>query len=198
MAKPTLTSMNQTGNSSPASANGPERVILSRRRHLNDVSVVSGFFKKLLILVFFITVLFTAFFGLKPMVGNDMKPSFKSGDLLLYYRGGKEYHVGDLVVYSAEGKKYVGRIAASGGDTISITEAGTVEVNGNTVISENDFLSKTPRYGDEVSYPVLLGNDEFFVLADYRDGGKDSRYFGAVPLAEVKGKIITALRRSQL
>ena len=44
----------------------------------------------------------------------------------------------------------------------------------------------------------LNENDEVFVLCDYREGAKDSRYFGPVSKSEIKGKVITIVRRSNL
>ena len=50
----------------------------------------------------------------------------------------------------------------------------------------------------KVNYPLSLKKDEVFLLCDYREGGRDSRYFGAVSKKEIKGKVITILRRSDL
>ena len=175
----------------------PEEVIRARRQRLRDAITVRSFIIKLLLFAAVIFTLFTVFFGLTPMRGNDMKPSFHAGDVLLYYRMQKTYHAGDVVVYIADGEQYVGRVAAIGGDTVEITEHNTVVINGSTVI-ESDIFYETRRYGDEVIYPVELKEDELFILCDFRNGGKDSRYFGAVPLTEVKGQVISALRRSQL
>ena len=48
------------------------------------------------------------------------------------------------------------------------------------------------------AYPLTLAEDEFFVLCDYREGARDSRYFGPVSEGEIKGKVITVVRRSGL
>ena len=45
---------------------------------------------------------------------------------------------------------------------------------------------------------LTLAEDEFFVLCDYREGARDSRYFGPVSEDEIKGKVITVVRRSGL
>ena len=49
-----------------------------------------------------------------------------------------------------------------------------------------------------MTYPVTLADGEYFVLCDYREGAKDSRYYGPVRRSELKGKVITVLRRSNL
>ena len=91
----------------------------------------------------------------------------------------------------------MGRVAAHGGDTVEITEDAQLSVNGSTVI-ENDIYYSTPRYESEIAYPVTLAENEVFVLCDYREGAKDSRYFGPVSKSEIKGKVITIVRRSNL
>ena len=44
--------------------------------------------------------------------------------------------------------------------------------------------------------PLTLADDEYFILCDYREGAKDSRYFGPICGNEIKGKVITLIRRS--
>ena len=90
---------------------------------------------------------------------------------------------------------YAGRIIATGGDVVMMNEGGTLLVNG------------TPQSG-EIMYPTYVrGNLEYpyrvpdgcvYILGDYRTNTKDSRDFGAIPLGDVMGKVITILRRRGL
>ena len=80
---------------------------------------------------------------------------------------------------------------------MEITKEATLKIN-DSVVLENDIYYSTPRYDDNVPYPVTLADDEYFVLCDYREGAKDSRYYGPVRRSELKGKVITVLRRSNL
>lgn len=124
-------------------------------------------------------------------------PRISSGDLLLYYRLQQSFVSGDVIVLQKDGKRYVGRVVAHGGDTVEITEDAQLSVNGSIVI-ENDIYYSTPRYESGIAYPVTLAENEVFVLCDYREGAKDSRYFGPVSKSEIKGKVITIVRRSNL
>ena len=155
------------------------------------------FLTRLTAMVLLMWVLFGLISGICPMKNEDMMPRISSGDLLLYYRLQQSFVSGDVIVLQKDGKRYVGRVAAHGGDTVEITEDAQLSVNGSTVI-ENDIYYSTPRYESGIAYPVTLAENEVFVLCDYREGAKDSRYFGPVSKSEIKGKVITIVRRSNL
>lgn len=175
----------------------PEEVILARRRSLAGQEEVISFLTRLAFLAVLLLLLFGFVFGIMPMKNDDMMPRISAGDLMLYYRLTGNWHAQDVVVFKKDGTLYTGRIIGKGGDTVEITEDAQVVINGSYV-AESDIYYSTPRYDSDVSYPVNLAQDELFVLCDYRQGAKDSRYFGPVKLSEVKGKVITVIRRSGL
>ena len=88
-------------------------------------------------------------------------------------------------------------MVAAAGDTVEISEDDRLLVNGNAVIETGIFYS-TPEYLGFVEYPLKLDKGEYFVLADYRNGGADSRFFGAVREEEILGTVITIMRRNNL
>ena len=92
---------------------------------------------------------------------------------------------------------FVCRVVAGPGDTVRISVGERLVVNGNSMIETNIFYP-TPEYEGFMEYPVTLGEGEYFVLADYRNGGADSRFFGAVSEDEILGTVITILRRNNL
>ena len=180
-----------------ASQNTPERVIRSRLRRLASWEDVKSFFTRLILMALLLWILFGKLFGITPMANNDMSPSISAGDLIFYYRMQDTLRTDDVVVFEKDGKQYVGRIVGKGGETVEITDDARLKINGSTVM-ETDIFYSTPRYESDVVYPVELAEDEFFILCDYREGARDSRYFGAVERNEIKGKAITILRRSSL
>lgn len=173
----------------------PEQVIAARRHALSNKNAVTSFLGRLVAFVLLLAVIFGIVFGLTPMRNDDMSPRISAGDLMLYYRLQRTWHVSDVVVLKKDGVTYTARIVAQGGDTVEITDNAELKVNGSVVL-ENDIYYSTPKYDDTVTYPVTLGEDEFFVLCDYREGAKDSRYYGPVRRSEFKGKVITVFRRS--
>lgn len=178
-------------------ASSPEEIIRKRRRRLADRAEIRSFFTRLTALIVILALAFTLVLGITPVRNDDMLPKLSAGDLVLYYRLEQEFISGDVVVYEADGQEYIGRIVGRGGDEVEITDAAELKVNGS-IMAETEIYYSTPRYDTAVEYPITLGTDEYFLLSDYRPGGKDSRYFGAVKRSEIKGVLIAALRREGL
>ena len=150
---------------------------------------------RLFLLITVIGILFGVVFGLTPMANADMQPAVCAGDLMLYYRLDKNLKSDDVVVFQKEGIQYTGRIVAVPGDVVEITDESDLMVNKSTVMEDNIFYT-TPAYDSEVEYPLALKEDQYFILCDNREGAKDSRSFGVVDTSEIKGKVITIVRRS--
>lgn len=159
------------------------------------MKILGNFLIRLITLILFIWVLFGIVFGITPMANADMQPAVCAGDLMLYYRLDKNLKEGDVIVFDKEGREYTGRVIAGSGDTVEITGESELKVNGSVVLENNIFYS-TPMYDSEVEYPLSLTEGEYFILCDSREGAKDSRFFGAVSETEIKGKVITIIRRS--
>lgn len=154
-----------------------------------------NFLVRLFLLITVIGILFGVVFGLTPMANADMQPAVCAGDLMLYYRLDKNLKSDDVVVFQKEGIQYTGRIVAVPGDVVEITDESDLMVNKSTVMEDNIFYT-TPAYDSEVEYPLALKEDQYFILCDNREGAKDSRSFGVVDTNEIKGKVITIVRRS--
>ena len=175
----------------------PADIIKAKRRRCADAEDIAGFLTKLVAIVVLLGMLFGFAFGVTPMENDDMSPRISAGDLLLYYRLADDMVTGDVLVFEKDGEQYVGRIVANPGDTVEVTDQATLVVNGSTVL-ENDIYYTTPKYDNGPAYPLTLAQDEYFILCDYREGARDSRYFGPVKASEIKGKVITVIRRSGL
>lgn len=154
-----------------------------------------NFIKTALGLVLILWVLFFFCIGLKMAPNDDMYPRISAGDIVLYYKIDKVVNNQDVVVLKKNGTEYIGRVVAKGGDTVEVTDEENLLINGNLVIESNIFYP-TPRYEGFADYPVTLADDECFVLADKREGGEDSRYYGPVKIKEIKGTVVGLYRRS--
>ena len=156
-----------------------------------------SFFTRLAFLLVLLWILFGYVFGITAMKNDDMMPRISAGDLMLYYRLENNWRAQDVIVLKREGQQYVGRIVAVGGDTVEVTEDAQLIIN-DSYVAESGIYYSTPRYESEVTYPLELKEGEVFVLCDYREGARDSRCFGPVKESEIKGKVITIIRRSEL
>lgn len=156
-----------------------------------------SFFVRLFLLCVVGLLFFKVIFGIRPMKNDDMAPRISAGDLVLFFRLEDTIYNNDVIVFKKADNWYVARVVAHGGDSVEITEDAALKINGHIVIESNIYYT-TPQYVSEVTYPVQLKDDEYFVLCDYREGGKDSRYFGPVQTDEIKGKVMTVIRRSGL
>lgn len=175
----------------------PERVIAGRIRRLADWEEITSLITKSVWMLIFLYILFGIVFGLTAMKNNDMSPRMSAGDVLFYYRLEEKFLSGNVVVFEKDGRQYVGRVVAKGGDSVEVTDESRLIINGSTMM-ESDIFYKTTKYGGEVKYPVNLGDNQYFILCDYREGAKDSRFFGAVDQSEIKGKVLMVIRRSSL
>jgi signal peptidase I len=152
---------------------------------------------RLMMLIVMLVLLFGVMFGLTSMKNDDMIPRISSGDLILYYRLEQNFRPQDVVVLEKDGKQYVGRIVARGGDSVEVTNQSELRINGSLVF-EDEIYYPTPQYDNEITYPMELSDKEYFILGDYRTGAKDSRFYGPVTEKEIKGKVLAVLRRTGL
>lgn len=148
---------------------------------------------KLAILGLLLAVMFWGVFGVCRCGDSAMSPACKDSDLVFYYRLQKSYQASDTVVLKKDGEKQIRRIIAVEGDTIELTEDG-LKINGY-LQQEPEIHSETLPYTDGVTFPLTVGKGEYFVLGDNRPHAKDSRFYGTVRQKEIKGLVITLLRR---
>lgn len=153
----------------------------------------------LVLRVLFLTLagwgMFTQVFLITQVNGNTMFPAVKDGDLLIAFRLQQEYAKNDVVVYTADGETYIGRIVARATDVVTLDDSGKLLVNGTNQTGEILY----PTYAKEgLNYPYAVPEGQVFILGDYRTQTEDSRDFGAISMENVKGKVITILRRRGL
>lgn len=175
----------------------PEEAIARKRKDALNRRDIQSFLTRLAGLILFIYVLFGVVFRLSIVSGDDMKPALRAGDIQLVYCFPSDLWNNDVVSYEANGKVRTGRIVARPGDTVEITEDQKLKVNNGTV-SEGEIYYSTPAYDSDVTYPLILGDNEYFILSDFREGASDSRQFGPVSRENIIGKVTAVLRRVSL
>lgn len=186
--------MDENGNNTVASQSSHRS-----RDHPQEPSLL----KEVLFLLLKITVIiavfllvFTFLFGLCRYTDMSMAPSINDGDLVMYYRLDKTYAAGDTLLLTFEGQTQIRRVVATAGDTVDITEEGLL-VNG-ALQQEQSIYQQTQRWADGVTFPLIVGEGQIFVLGDARESATDSRVYGAVEIKDTLGKVITVLRRRNI
>lgn len=148
---------------------------------------------KILIIVSLLAVMFLFIFGIFRCSDNMMSPAFKDGDLAFYYRLQSQYDIGDDVVIEKDSEKQIRRIIAKEGDVVDITEDG-LKIN-DYLQQESEIYLETLPYKEGITFPITVGQGEYFVLGDNRANAKDSRIYGTVKKEELKGLVMTLIRR---
>lgn len=147
---------------------------------------------KIAVLAIIVVIVLTWILGLHRMTGNNMFPFVKDGDLCIIYKL-DDYTTGDVVLYrNDEGKMKLGRIVAIGGQSVDFPKDGGYIVDGYQPSEEITYQT----FGaDGVKYPIDVGNDEVFIMNDFRSDTDDSRQFGGVKKSDINGKLLFLIRR---
>ena len=175
------------------STQSPVKVAHKRRADLLLRRDYISLLLRLAVITLAVVIIFTQIFMITQCEGQGMFPAIEDGDLILAYRLHQDYQKGDVVVYKAAGKTRIGRIVAYDNDSVRMdTESGNLVINGTTQGGEIMY----PTYAKEgIEYPYRVPMGSVFVLGDYRTQAEDSRDFGPIPLDNIKGKVITIVRR---
>lgn len=137
------------------------------------------------------------FVGLRSRVdGHSMEPTLYDDDNLwvdkLSYTFGDPKRFDVIIFYYDDDTTYVKRIIGLPGETVRIDTEGNIYIN-EQMLSEN-YGKETilPSNIGRAIQPVVLGEDEYFVLGDNRNNSRDSRYadVGNVSRDSIIGKAV--------
>ncbi len=113
--------------------------------------------------------------------GSSMEPTLMDADNLIVdkisYRF-KDPERFDIIVFPfqyQEDTYYIKRIIGMPGETVRIDEKGNIYIN--DIILQESYGREIirPEYVGIAIEPIVLGEDEYFVLGDNRNNSKDSR-----------------------
>lgn len=128
---------------------------------------------------------------------KSMRPTIKAGDYVicnqLYYRF-NDPERGDLIIFKYprdESVDYIKRIVAVPGDTVE-TRGESLFINGREAEDPNAvYVEDDNGYGFVPDFgPVMVSENEYFVMGDNRNNSQDSRVWGTVERHKIHGKAI--------
>lgn len=114
--------------------------------------------------------------------GASMEPTLHNSDNLFVDKITYRFHDPerfDVIVFPfhyQEETFYIKRIIGLPGETVQIDESGTIYVNGEVL---KESFGKEVIAADKIGLaaePIVLGEDEYFVLGDNRNDSFDSRF----------------------
>lgn len=175
----------------------------ARRLHIIKAKQYNKWYFYLLIILintFLINPLLKPFvFPLKPyrLPTESMTPTLMRGDRIFVnenYYANRNPQRGDVVIFSYPSdpqKNTIKRIIGLSGETIEIIEK-KVYLNGKPL--EEPYIMSTPEgrvsLAETNFAAVTIPQGKLFVLGDNRDNSQDSRFFGFVDIATLKGKAL--------
>lgn len=127
--------------------------------------------------------------------GSSMRPTLVGGERVLVNRFA--YRIGD----PGSGDLVVASVVGDGGERLDVIKrvvglpGETVEVLGCRVRVDDRFVAgfEQPFPCGPSSRPMRVPDGHVYLLGDNRGGSFDSRFFGAVPLDEVVGRVDVVL-----
>lgn len=132
-----------------------------------------------LIVIVILTSTIITYVGQRTLVsGSSMEPMFQDGDNLIIDKLSYRFNAPeryDIIVFPykyQEDVYYIKRIIGMPGDTIQVHDG---EVYINDFLLEESFGNEPMETAGLASEPILLGDNEYFVLGDNRNHSSDSR-----------------------
>jgi len=128
--------------------------------------------------------------------GNSMNPGLGNKDYLLIQKIDKRIKRGDIIVYKNPNDKdqyFIQRVIGLPNEKIEIKNNkikiyNKEHANGKD-LDENEYLPANTETKSEAKADFVLGEDQYFVLADNRGEGLDSRKHGPISKDLIIGKI---------
>lgn len=119
---------------------------------------------------------------------DAMAPTLERGDVVVALKHAA-YNPGDMVAFYDQDKLMVRRIIARGGDTVQVTEGGSVLVNGQLL--DEPYVSSPALGVCDIDMPLTVPEGQLFVMGDQREASVDSRStaMGCVAQEQIVGRV---------
>lgn len=120
--------------------------------------------------------------------GNSMEPALRSGDVVIYQKNAS-IDRGSIVIIERDDVLMIKRVIGIEGDAITLSDEGQVIRNGSPV--DEAYITHYSLGNSDVEYPVLVSEDNYFVMGDNRRVSLDSRNsaVGLVGEGEIRGQV---------
>lgn len=134
-------------------------------------------------------------YDINTVSGSSMYPTLSDKDVLITETGVlNDLQRFDIVTIDVHDEykgdiRIIKRIIGLPGELVTVYTNGYVAIN-NEFLDDEYQIDCDSFESDNISYEVMLGDDEYFVLGDNRCNSADSRVYGAFSIDDIKGKVI--------
>jgi len=133
------------------------------------------------------------------VVGDSMNPTLSSGRVYVMDRGyfrTQPIRRGEIVVFKRKGISYIKRVVAAPGDTIYLLRYHGSDADELIQDWQLDLVrravSRPPWSRGMRLVSKRVPSGFYYVLGDNMTGSLDSRVFGAIPEADIQGRMLFA------
>lgn len=165
-----------------------EKAILRERYNTKYRKVLKSTASSLVVVAAVAVLIATLVFPVLQIKGSSMEPTFFDEEIVVLIKS-SNLKRGQLCCFSYQNKFLIKRIVGVPGDQINIDEAGFVYVNGEKL--EEPYVTDRALGECDVTFPVNVTDNHYFILGDHRSTSIDSRssVVGLVNHEQVVGRI---------
>jgi signal peptidase I len=149
---------------------------------------------RILLQLFFLilSIFFLAYrpFYFTKVVGKSMQPTLNPNALVLANATDKSYSIGDVVLVEQNSELIIKRIAFVAGQKFPVVDSGVRKYDKMPLLRDIEHHIKYLRKHGVDAYMYVVPSGHVFLIGDNEVESEDSRAFGAVPVENIKAKII--------
>ncbi len=121
-----------------------------------------------------------------------MKPKLSNNDIIIYSKNINDIKRFDVIIAKVNNELYIKRVIGLSGEKIEYLDE-VLYVNGEKIVEPFEKSITNDFSVDDIISDNIIPDNKILVLGDNRLYSTDSRNFGLIDIATIKGKFIFKL-----